>query len=106
MNKKLLLLGFAAMALNSAIYADCSSASSDCGSSESCEIECASSKQCSGSKSFFRPRSIIEDVSMYFGLNNYYFHRKYFEPTELETCEPQNTHLARSVFIQQTRQSD
>lgn len=74
-----------------------------CGSSVKCENNCASSKNACTSKSFFRTRSAIEDVSLYFALNNYYYHRRYFEPTDTRwTDTEQRIHLARGVFYENT----
>lgn len=44
-----------------------------------CEKNCMSSKCDLESKTFFMPRSVIEDVSLFLGLNQYNYYQHYFE---------------------------
>lgn len=54
------------------------------------------------SKTFFRPRSIIEDVSFFLGLNQYNYYRKYFEPNFCDTKD-QRSHIAVGAFFIKSR---
>ena len=72
--------------------------------SDNCNKRCATSSCTTDSKTFFKPRSIIEDVSLFFGLNQYNYYRKYLEP-----CEPNDnyydnrkTHLAVGIFFEKS----
>ena len=58
------------------------------------------------SKTFFRPRSIIEDVSIYFGESNYNNYRRYLAPDEDPRDEREaKIHLYRGFFYEQSRKS-
>jgi len=60
---------------------------------------CASSSNDDGtSKTFFRPRSTIEDVSLFLALNNYAFFKKYYRE-DGQPNEPQ-LHISKGVFAQ------
>ena len=74
-----------------------------CNLQNDCNIDCGTSKPCSGSKSFFRPRSLMEDVVFFNGLNEYYYHRKYFEPDNIKRDEAPRIHIARGVVFEKSR---
>ena len=75
-------------------------------SDSSCQPCGSSSKDCAGetgSKSFFRPRSVIEDVTFYLGLSNYNNYKKYFSCENTPEAEPSNIHLYRGMYYEQSR---
>jgi len=94
----------AGLAISSAFYqgsvnADSTSCST---SSANCATECASSKLNSGSKSSFRLRSVIEDVSLYNALNYYKIYGECFGASELGQKEDDHIFLTRGIFVQQS----
>lgn len=58
-----------------------------------------------GSKSFLMPRAVIEDVSLYLGLNNYQLYRKHYG---LHNGSPddQRIHVVRGLFYQHSLKGD
>lgn len=78
---------------------------------DNCDTCCTGSNnnECDNtrSKTFFRPRSIIEDVSIYFGQSNYNNYRKYLAPDEDPIGNKETgIHLYRGFFYEQSRKSD
>ena len=69
---------------------------------DDCGQNCAGADCQPGGKTFFRTRSIIEDVSFFLGLNQYNYYRRYFEPN---VCNPRDEriHLVLGGFFQQSR---
>ena len=68
---------------------------------DNCNTRCASSKCKTDSKTFFRTRSAIEDVSFFLGLNQYNYYRRYFEP---DACDSQDerVHIAAGAFFEKS----
>jgi len=78
---------------------------SDCGTDNNdCSTEqCGTSENSCGGKSFFRPRSIVEDMTTNNAINQFYFHRQYLERDALN--KDQNIHFARGLFYQNSTSS-
>ena len=71
---------------------------------DDCSERCASSKCQTDSKTFFRTRSAIEDVSFFLGLNQYNYYRKYFTPCSSDyDADEENIHVAAGVFFEKSR---
>ncbi len=68
-----------------------------------CKV-CASSDCSTNTQTFFRPRSIIEDVSFFLGLNQYNYYRQYFQPDASE-CKDEKIHIAVGAFFEQSRKN-
>ncbi|MDR3646016.1 MAG: hypothetical protein P4L22_00560 [Candidatus Babeliales bacterium] len=67
-----------------------------------CESKCGISKCDSESKTFFRPRSAIEEVDFFLGLNWYNYYSKYFEPNAYNLPD-EDIHIAAGVFFQKSK---
>lgn len=59
------------------------------------------------SRTFFRPRSAIEDVSLFLGLNNYNLYSKFYAPHE-SNCEQDNqtVFIAAGAFYQKSTKGE
>lgn len=66
------------------------------------EKNCVAPDHARTSRTFFRPRSVLEDAGLYLALNGYNFHRKYFEPNSPER-QAHKIHFARSLFYEQSK---
>ena len=64
--------------------------------------KCVTSDCPTDSKTFFRTRSIIEDVSLFLGLNQYNYYRRYFEPDACDSKD-ERIHIAVGTFFEQSR---
>jgi len=64
--------------------------------------QCTSSDCQTDSKTFFRTRSIIEDVSFFLGLNQYNYYRRYFEPDACDIND-ERIHFAMGGFFEKSR---
>lgn len=68
--------------------------------SSSCEVSSCSVDQ--GSKTFFRPRALIEDVTYFLALNNYNQYRKHYGPFN-NYPDDQKINIGKGVVYQKTR---
>lgn len=72
--------------------------------SSSCDT--LKSKCCeTGSKTFFRPRSFIEDVTFILALNNYNIYRNYYAPFD-NNSDDQRINIAKGIFYQKSRNNE
>lgn len=76
------------LAITTSIFSECNNGTC----TSACPLE---------SKTFFRTRSIIEDVSLFLGLNQYNYYRKYFEPNDFD-CNKSQKNIVTGIFFQKS----